>query len=248
MAGANGTPPSLTLDKGLQILEVLAEARTPMTTAMLAEAVGMHRSIAYRLIRTLEVHGLVRRRSDGAYEPGLALAALARSVSSPLQAAVLPQLVAVADELGMTAFLVVADGDDCLTLLSVEPRQTAAHVAYRPGNRHPLERGAPGIALLAGRPAGNDERPEVEAARRRGYAMTQGEVAPGITSVAVPVVVADEPAAIAVVYVLGDEAGGFGGTPTIEEVAARLQRATTELQDGTGTGTGARNGPNLIRT
>ena len=84
----------------------------------------------------------------------------------------------------MTAFVVVRVGGDAVTLDSVEPQSTAAHVAYRPGSRHPIDRGAPGLAILAGQPAMPDERPEVTESRRRGWAYSSGEVIPGLASVA----------------------------------------------------------------
>ena len=74
-------------------------------------------------------------------------------------------LANLAEELQMTAFLVVADGDEAVTIDSVEPTSLDAHVAYRPGTRHPIDRGAPGLALLAGRPAVPGERAEVAVAR-----------------------------------------------------------------------------------
>ena len=95
-----------------------------------------------------------------------------------------PELAAMADDLSMTAFVVVRVGGDAVTLDSVEPQSTAAHVAYRPGSRHPIDRGAPGIAILAGQPAMPHERPEVTESRRRGWAYSSGEVIPGLASVA----------------------------------------------------------------
>ncbi|MBX6765557.1 MAG: IclR family transcriptional regulator [Actinomadura rubrobrunea] len=213
------TPYSQTLDRGIQVLEILAEAEHPLTTAEIAAALGVHRSIVYRILRTLEDHRLVSRE-NGAYAPGVGLATLARGVSKDLHTAALPELAAVANELGMTCFVVVPDGDECITLLSVEPRQSVAVVAQRPGTRHSINAGAPGLALLAGMPAKPGERPEVGEARLRGYASTRGEVLPGMASVAVPIVSGTRGtvAAIAVVHTTGVETD----EPAI---AARLQRA-----------------------
>ena len=114
----------------------------------------MHRSVAYRLLRTLEDHGLVdARRGAGASQLGARMAALAAGVAHDLQAEALPELTAVANELGMTCFLVVLDHDECVTLVSVEPRHAVASVAQRPGTRHPVTVGAPGKAILSVLPA-----------------------------------------------------------------------------------------------
>lgn len=150
----------------------------------LAKYLGVHRSIAYRIVRTLEDHSFVRRDADGRCLPGERLAALGRNVRLPLQAAALPELTAMAEDLAMTAFLVIRVGDDAVTIESVEPRTTATHVAYRPGSRHSIDRGAPGLALLAGEPPMLGERPEVTATRDRGWSTTAGEVTPGLASVA----------------------------------------------------------------
>ena len=55
------------------------------------------------------------------------------------------------------------------------------------GSRHPLDRGASGLAILAARAPRPDERAEVAEARRRGYAVTSGELQSGAVGVAAPV-------------------------------------------------------------
>lgn len=198
------TPPqSQTLDRGLRILEHLAGAGAPQPIADVAAAVGLHRSIAYRLLRTLEDHQLVERDPLGRYGLGLGVAALARGLRTDLQSAALPQLNSLVTELGMTAFLVVRAGDEAVTVTSIEPQHSAAHVAYRPGTRHPVDRGAPGLALLMPEAAAAGDRPELTEARRTGWATSQGEVIRGLRSVAAPVLGPDggSRAALAVVFV-----------------------------------------------
>jgi len=173
-----------TLDRGLTALELIAFAEAPPSIDELAGMLDVHRSIAYRIVRTLEEHGYVDRPAHGRCVPGERLTALGRHARVPLQAAALPELTALAEDLGMTAFIVTRVGDEAVTLESVEPRTTAAHIAYRPGNRHAIDRGAPGLALLAGSAPRRRERREVAEARRRGWATSSGEVIPGLASVA----------------------------------------------------------------
>ncbi len=179
-------PHSQTLDRGIRVLELLAETGGPHTITELATALGVHRSIVYRILRTLEDHRLVARAADGRIELGVGLSALARSVSRDLSAAALPELAAAANELGLTCFLAVADGEECVTLLSVAPRHSLAHISYRPGTKHPLTSGAPGVAILAARPPTANERAAVAAARVLGYARSTSEVIDGLSSIAVP--------------------------------------------------------------
>jgi DNA-binding IclR family transcriptional regulator len=201
--GAGTGHGSQTLHRGLRILELLAAAEHPCSTTELSHELGVHRSIVYRLLRTLEDHHLVTRDAEGGARPSVGLSVLARSVRRSLQTAVLPELSSLADDLGMTAFLVVRDGDEAVTIQSVEPRHSAVHVIYRPGNRHPVWCGAPGYALLAGGPARPDEPAEAIAARARGWAFSCAEVLPGMSAVAAPLRdrAGTVPGAIAVVYV-----------------------------------------------
>lgn len=210
----SAVPHSQTLSRGIRVLEVLSEASGPMTIAELSAALGVHRSIAYRIVRTLEDHRMVVRDASGGVGLGPQLAALARGVSRDLQAAALPELTAVASELGMTAFLVVLDHDECVTLLSVEPRHLNGSVAQRPGTRHPVSVGAPGMAIQCSLPdedlalllPGGHPRGEVRLARERGFAVSHGEVIAGVSSVSVPVTVHGQaPAAISVVYVTSNK-------------------------------------------
>src|SRR4051794_3421149 len=127
-----GAPPSQTLDRGIRILEHLAAAGSPQSIMDIASAVDLHRSITYRLLRTLETHELVERDTAGRYWLGVGVSALARSVRSDLQTAALPRLEVLAEDLGMTAFLVVRVGGEAVTVASAEPHDTAAPAVYRP--------------------------------------------------------------------------------------------------------------------
>ncbi|MGH8868317.1 MAG: IclR family transcriptional regulator [Actinomycetes bacterium] len=186
-ASPSKAPHAQTLDRGLRALELLADSDEALSLAEVSSRLGLHRSVTYRVLRTLEDHRLLERDDRGRFGPGLGLSVLAGSVRRTLQSAALPELTVLANDLGMTAFLVVRDGDDAVTLVSVEPRHSIAHVAYRPGTRHPVHRGAPGLALLAGEAPQDGERRDVTAARADGWVTTAGEVLTGMRSVAVPV-------------------------------------------------------------
>ncbi|GAB3763770.1 IclR family transcriptional regulator [Microlunatus parietis] len=223
---------SQTLSRGLRALEILAEASEPISIAELAAALGLHRSIAYRILRTLEDHRLVLRDDRGLLLLGPRMAALARGVQRSLQAAALPELTAAARDLGMTAFLVVLDSDECVTLASVEPPPGPATIAQRPGTRHSIMVGAPGLAIQsvltddewAGLGLGRARRPEASEAARRGYATSRDEVVPGLAAVAVPLrLPGHAPAALAVVHVAGRERDPAPVGARLAEAADRIR-------------------------
>ncbi|PPF77504.1 ArsR family transcriptional regulator [Subtercola sp. Z020] len=228
----DATPASQTLSRGIRLLEELADARTPLSIDDLAARVELHRSVAYRLLRTLEVHGLVSRDAAGAVRLGTGLAALAAGVAADLQAEALPELTAAANDLGMTCFLVVLDHDDCVTLTSVEPRHATTAVAQRPGARHSVTRGAPGRAILAQLPPrrwpeGIDARlaAEIADAAERGWATSHDEVVPSLHAVAVPLAVQGRtPAAVAAVHVSTD-ADDATVAERLKATAAAIRRA-----------------------
>jgi len=227
-------PVSQTLSRGIRILEVLAEAREPLSIDRLAERLGVHRSIAYRLLRTLEDHGLVTRDGSGRVALGARMAALAAGVAHDLQAEALPELTAAANDLGMTCFLSLLDRDECVTLASVEPRHAVASVAQRPGTRHPIGIGAPGKVILAGLAesawaADIDEarRAELRAIRERGWATSHDEVIPGLRSVAVPLLLPHgDRAAVAVVYIADPHSD--------EQIAARIAAVARAIRSALG--------------
>jgi DNA-binding IclR family transcriptional regulator len=209
-AGTAQASPSQTLSRGIRALEILAEAQQPLTIAELADAMGVHRSVAYRILRTLEDHSLLVRDDGGRVQPGPGLAVLARGVSRDLQSAALPELTQLANSLTMSAFVAVWDREECVTLVTVDPRHSGAAVVQHPGSRHPISAGAPGIAIQSAFAEDQWEalvpgipyRAEAAEARRLGYAASHDEVIAGVSSVAVPLhVPGGRPAALAVVYI-----------------------------------------------
>ncbi|QOT16609.1 IclR family transcriptional regulator [Paenarthrobacter sp. YJN-5] len=227
-------PPSQTLSRGIRALEILAAADRPLSIAELAEALGVHRSIAYRILRTLEDHSLVVRDESGRVQPGTGLAVLARGVSRNLQGAALPELTQLANTLHMTAFIAVWDHQECVTLLTVEPRHSGPAVAQHPGTRHPITSGAPGIAIQSAMTEerwqqmgpGVPYRPEALEARRLGYAASHDEVIAGVSSLAAPIhIPGGRPAAIAVVYIRMDQDADQVG----QALAASAARIESQL-------------------
>ncbi|GLZ43762.1 helix-turn-helix domain-containing protein [Actinokineospora sp. NBRC 105648] len=179
-----------TLDRGLQVLEVLAGAQDGLSPTDVAAELGVHRSIVARLLATLLNRGYVGRRRDGRYVLGTALLSLARQVSNNLLVVAGPVLADASERLGLTVVLHVADADDAVALASVEPRNAAFHVGIRPGSRHPLPQAASGQAILAGRPAVAGEDPEITAAREHGFARTTSKLVPNFTGIAAPITIA----------------------------------------------------------
>lgn len=144
---------SKTLDRGIRVLEVLArqEHTRGLTITELSAVLEIGRPTVYRLAATLEEHHLIARQPDGRVRMGLGIRQLAAAVTPIIRSEARPILRELADAVGATAHLTVAEGDEALGLVVVEPSWTDLHVAYRAGSRHRLDTGAAGRAILAGR-------------------------------------------------------------------------------------------------
>lgn len=169
-----GKESSLTLERGLALLQAVADSDSEAPTISdLAATIGASRAAVYRLLVPLQDRGLVRREGSRV-RLGLGLLRLAAKVAPQLRHAALPALRQLAESVGATAHLTVADGDEAQAIAVVEPSWTTYHVAYRVGTRHSLRRGAAGkaIGLRAAEP---------------GWIGTTGELQTGAHGIAAPV-------------------------------------------------------------
>ena len=206
---------SQTLDRGLRVLDVLASSTDGLTVTELAGRLEVNRTVVYRLVSTLERHALVRRDQRGRLHVGLGVLHLASAVQPVLRDLAAPVLRELAEAVGCTAHLTVADGEEALALAVVEPSWTDFHVSYRVGSRHPLVQGAAGKAILLGR--SDDPAP---------YAVTVGELQAGARGLAAPVRGVDGLEASVGIVTLGGDVDAEAIGPLVcraaAEVAARL--------------------------
>lgn len=206
---------SQTLDRGLRVLKLLADTDHGLTVTELSNKLGVNRTVVYRLLATLEQHALVRRDLGGRARVGLGVLRLGRQVHPLVREAALPALRSLAEEVGATAHLTLVDGTEALAVAVVEPSWTDYHVAYRTGFRHPLDRGAAGRAILAGRRPDKDLGP--------GFVLTHGELEAGASGAAAPVRgVTGIEGSVGVVMLLD-------AVP--RQVGARVVRAAREVAD-----------------
>ncbi|GLW97491.1 helix-turn-helix domain-containing protein [Microtetraspora sp. NBRC 16547] len=181
-----------TLERGLRLLRLLADGNRGRTPTELAQELGLSRPVVYRLITTLQNEGFARRDADGRVHLGFGVLVMAQAVQPLLRAAALPALRALAEQVGATAHLTVAEGDDGVAVAVVEPSWTDMHLAYREGSRHPLTRGAAGLAILALREeAAGAVRPSDEAGPEGTalppFLVTEGQLQEGARGIAAPV-------------------------------------------------------------
>lgn len=193
-----------TLDRGLRALEVVSQHPDGISVPELAAELDVHRAICYRIVSTLEEHLLVSRTGQGRIRLGAGAAVLGARFEPRLTEEARPLLHGLANDLRATAFVSAAEGAECVAIMVAEPEDTVLTVGYRVGSRHPLTRGAAGVAILAARPERPDDPDPVREARRLGYSLTRGELQRGAVGLATAVHTTDHTAgAPAVEYSVG---------------------------------------------
>src|ERR1700751_703864 len=166
---------------------MVADSPTGLRVQQGADQIGVHRTIAYRVLSTLVQFRLVAKGEDGRYRPAAGLAVLGASFDRNVRQLSLPTLRALADDLGTTVSLLVAEGDQQVAVAVIVPSHVAYQLSFHEGSRYQLNRGAAGIALLASLPPRPGERDLVARARERGWVTTYAEIEPNTYGLAVPV-------------------------------------------------------------
>jgi DNA-binding IclR family transcriptional regulator len=194
--------PAGALQRAVELLAALGEARPERTVAELAADVGMPTSTAYRLLAELERHGLVQRGADGAVSLGTRVVALGRTaearLSERLVAPAAPVMGDLVREIGETAILTAPCVLDAIVLHVVEAEQHSVRLSYAIFRRAPIHRGASGKILAAYLEPGERERllaaigdpglgPALEEIRARGFAVTSNELDHGASAAAAPI-------------------------------------------------------------
>lgn len=214
-------PGSKTLDNGIKVLQILARYPDGLPVTALGREIGVHRTVAYRLLASLTRARLCEQRIDGNYIIGLGVLDLVKAVRSGLHEVATPFLRNLAEETHATTFLAVADGNEIVCIAVVEPLRDGIHVSYRVGQRHATTKGADGMAALAGGPELKGERPEITTARERGYAVSRGEIQSGAWGLATWIVQpSGEIASIGIISV--DERDDSSASPHVLLAARRI--------------------------
>lgn len=139
------------LQRGLEILDVLAAAEAPMRCTALATHLGVDTSTAHRLLQTLAAHGYVAKdETSKMYTLGIAGLALARAFLRRLdvRAAARETLECLAGQTGECLHLAIEQDDQAVFVESL----SGSHILTantEVGQTEPLYCTAVGKALLA---------------------------------------------------------------------------------------------------
>lgn len=181
------------LDRCVALLDLLADG--PRSLRALADASGLPRPTAHRLLVALEGHRLVARDAAGSFRLGPRLTELAAVAGPELDLASVagPVLDRLHQATGESVQLYVRSGDHRLCI-AARDAGTGLRDSVPVGALLPLDVGSGGKVLLAWSPAGGGggrgggvPAAELAAVRTRGWAASVAEREPGVASVSAPV-------------------------------------------------------------
>lgn len=238
MAGGNYGDAALkhripVIDRMMDVLAQLERRETGLTIRDLVSQLHLPRTTIYRILNTLQLHDMVHRDENGAYQLGRRLLGLASHVAAgasqvDLAAVAQPILDRLAHDLGEGVKLSVIDKSSILVLAAAQGKREYA-LTVAPGQRMEAHAGAASRLLLSylqpaelaawlakplvGFTAKTITDPkrlktELSRIRRLGWAQDKGETAPSIHAFAAPVFDTRKEmvAAISVPFLAGTEA------------------------------------------
>ena len=199
------------LARGLLILETIANSPRGLSLTEVVAALGLPKATAFAFLHTLELLGYLERNPETkVYGPGLKVLDLGFAYlgGRTILDITHPYLRALSEECGATTDVSVLDGGQVMTL-ALEKVWRMVDYRTNVGSRLPVHCSASGkaqlidhttpelAALLGPEPyavrgpntitslAGLVE--DLDRTRRRGYALTNEELAPGLRSAAAPI-------------------------------------------------------------
>ncbi|MEO1102762.1 MAG: IclR family transcriptional regulator, partial [Pseudomonadota bacterium] len=196
-----------------RMAEIIAEIEGAggLDLAAITRRTGVSRSSAYRILRSLEDTGFVRRTETGLYTLGTRFFALGEAVARAFKADVLPNILrewldALAEETRETVRLSAYDNGAILLIAAAVPQATHA-LGFVLGHQVPLHAGGASKVLLAHLPQETRRRlladplapytdrthtnvaaleADLVAIRERGWGHDPGEYSPRVQSYAMP--------------------------------------------------------------
>ncbi|HET9873953.1 MAG TPA: IclR family transcriptional regulator [Propionibacteriaceae bacterium] len=196
------------LQRSSSLIQLLAQ-RGPMSTADVAEELGIPRPSVYRLVEALTQSRLVESSSDGKLRVSLRWLKLSDAARAGMRewSHARPLLDQLAIRTGQTIYLSVPRSDRAVCI-DWSPGRALSVLALKPGRTLPLYAGAAGRVTLAFRPepledylraapfavltehtlsTARELRADVEATRSRGYSVSDEDVTLGIGALGAPI-------------------------------------------------------------
>lgn len=235
------------LEKGLDILELLARHGEPMGTRQIADELGRSKNEIFRMVHVLLGRGYIQREESG---DGLMLSnklfglGMQTARARDLVSVAAPIVERFAEEVHQAAHLVVAHRGETV-IIAAASGGPDMNFSLKLGYRRPLADAHSGLVLMAFQPGEVRDRmiaesltlmreapdpttlaAELDTVRKRGAIIHESRDIIGVTDVVCPIVLADG-RAVACVTVAA--VSRRSAAPNFEAMLARLQIACHEI-------------------
>ena len=197
--------------RAMELLRTVAEGpANGVTLAEAAEATGLHRATAHRVLAALTRERLVEQDAAHRYHPGVELWIMGEAAARRFDIRDLarPALERIASDTEDTVYLSVRSGPEAICLACCEGAFPIRTLSLKVGDRRPLGVGSGSLALLSFLPPAEREdvlassgpqlaryarfssavlRRLVDQTRARGYSFVAGTIISGMSAFGVPV-------------------------------------------------------------
>lgn len=197
------------LSLSLHLLKKFSHEKKSWGVRELAKELGVNHTVIFRILETMRENDfLVQNPETKKYSLGVVFLELGTITKAGLglDELIRPVLAELCQVLSESVFLTTIDGDECITLMVVEPPNRVKVSAFE-GSRSPLYAGASYRSILAFQPDEFIEEilhkgiiqftsntltepeaywKEIRKIRTEGYAISCGEYTPDVIAIAVP--------------------------------------------------------------
>lgn len=200
------------LERGLELIEVLADLSIPTVLSDISNAVGFNISTTHRILDSLKFRGyVIHDKKTSKYSLSLKLFEIANKIGcDPLLRSESEDILQhIAIEAKASAFLIVKDGNEALCLERTDGNPSIRILALEKGSRMPLHMGGGPLSILAfqneaeinriikikGLPASTAKtitnpillKKIIKDIRQKGYSMSIEDVTDGVAAIGYPV-------------------------------------------------------------
>lgn len=236
------------LEKGLDILELLARHGAPMTSSQMAASLGRSVSELFRMVLALEFRGYIESSPDG--RDGYTLTnklftlGIAQGSARSLLEVALPVMKELVRELGQSCHLVVPSGDQTVVVGRIESPMDLGF-SVRVGYRRRLLDTSSGVMFFGFaredaqarwlpqlRAVADPERialflQNAKVAVERGYVQSASDLVDGVTDLCVPILGSQGAIAVLIVPFIAIKVQ----TTTHAQAIEKLKMATRKIAD-----------------
>jgi len=248
------------LDKGLDILEILAKTVMPMTMSEISDKAGRSRGEIFRMLQVLELRSYISRNGAGdgyVLTNKLFMLGMERPPVKGIVELALPVMHRLADEIWQPCHLVVASEEHIVVIARVDAPGDLGFVV-RVGHRRPLVDSTSGLVLLAFQPNDVRERwldlavasgikyerasllKRVAKTHAMGYAQVPSHLVAGVIDLSAPISQGDIAVATITVPFLKRERPKIGMAESLEKLRAAAAEVSSALSLGSDRERGAR--------